>query len=165
MKKIPFLTKEIIQNNLEDLVAQNYPRSKFHYVTTGGSTGIPMGFYLDKNTAGSIEGAFILTQWSRVGFKLGDKCVILRGNVVKSANKGKLWEYDSANKKLILSSYHMIDETLPKYIAQIRKFKPDFIQAYPSAITILARFMKENNIKNILSVKAILCGSENLYSW
>ena len=165
LKKIPFLTKEIIQNNLEDLVAQNYPRSKLQYVTTGGSTGIPMGFYLDKNTAGSIEWAFMLTQWNRVGFKVGDKCVVLRGDVIKSANKGKLWEYDSANKNLILSSYHMIDETLPKYIAKIKEFKPNFIQAYPSAVTILARFMKNNKIENFPSVKAILCGSENLYFW
>ncbi len=165
LKKIPFLTKEIIQNNLEDLVAQNYPRSKLQYITTGGSTGIPMGFYLDNNTAGSIEWAFMLTQWSRVGFKVGDKCVVLTGNVVKSVNKGKLWEYNSANKNLILSSYHMIDETLPKYIAKIREFKPNFIQAYPSAVTILARFMKNNKIENFPSIKAILCGSENIYFW
>ena len=165
LKKIPFLTKEIIQNNLEDLVAQNYPRSKLQYVTTGGSTGIPMGFYLDKNIAGSIEWAFMLTQWSRVGFKVGDKCVVLRGNVVKSANKGKLWEYDSINKNLILSSYHMIDEILPKYIAEIREFKPNFIQAYPSAVTILARFIKEHDINPFQTVKAILCASENLYPW
>jgi len=165
LKKLPYLTKEIIGNNLKDLVAQNYPRSKLQYVTTGGSTGIPMGFYQDKSTAGSIEWAFILTLWSRVGFKVGDKCVVLRGNVVKSANKGKLWEYDPINKDLILSSYHMIDETLPKYIAKIREFKPNFIQAYPSAVTILARFMKNNKIENFPSIKAILCGSENIYFW
>ena len=165
LKKIPFLTKKIVQNNLEDLVAQNYPKSKLQYVTTAGSTGIPMGFYQDKNTAGSIEWAFMLTQWSRVGFKVVDKCVVLRGNVVKSENKGTLWEYDSVNKNLILSSYHMIDETLPKYIAKIREFKPNFIQAYPSAVTILARFMKNNKIEDFPSVKAILCGSENMYFW
>lgn len=165
LKKIPFLTKEIVQNNLEDLVAQNYPKSNLQYITTAGSTGIPLGFYLDKNTTGAKEWAFILNQWKRVGFKIGDKSVVLRGNVVKSANKGKLWEYDSANKNLILSSYHITDKKLAEYIEKIREFRPDFVQAYPSAITILARLMKENNIKNFPSVKAILCGSENLYSW
>jgi phenylacetate-CoA ligase len=91
--------------------------------------------------------------------------VILRGNVVKSANKNKFWEYDPVNKNLVLSSYHMNDETLPMYIQKIREFKPDFIQAYPSVITILARFMKENSTSPFPSVKAILCGSENLYPW
>jgi phenylacetate-CoA ligase len=105
------------------------------------------------------------TQWNRVGYKFGDKCIVLRGNVVESAAKGKFWEYDPVNKNLILSSYHLTDENMPKYIKKIREFKPDFIQAYPSAITILARYMKEHNIEPFSSVKAILCGSENLYSW
>jgi len=165
LRKLPYLTKEIIQENLSDLMARNYPKSKLRYGTTGGSTGIPLGFYHEKGVSEAKERAFIITLWHRVNFKMGDRCVVLRGNVVHSANKGKFWEYDPVNKYLILSSYHMTNEILPKYIAKIREFKPDFIQAYPSAITILARFMKKNNIEPFSSVKALLCGSENLYSW
>ena len=164
LQQLPYLTKEIIQNNLPDLVARNYPKSKLQYVTTGGSTGIPMGFYHEKNGIAN-EWAFMLTQWTRVGFKIGDRCVVLRGNVVDSASKGKFWEYDPVNKNLILSSYHLTDENMPKYIKKIREFKPDFFQAYPSAITLLAKFMKENDIEPFPSIKAVLCGSENLYSW
>ena len=165
LRKLPYLTKEIIQENLPDLVARNYSKSKLQYVTTGGSIGIPMGFYQEKGVSAAKEQAFMLAQWNRVGFKIGDRCVVLRGNVVHSASKGKLWEYEPVNKNLILSSYYMTDETLPKYIDRIREFKPDFIQAYPSAITILARYMKENNVEPFLSVKALLFGSENLYPW
>lgn len=164
-RKLPYLTKEIIQKNLPDLKAQNYPWFKFQYATTGGSTGIPLGFYVERSISSAKERSFMLTQWNRVGFKIGDRCVVLRGNVVHSANKNKFWEYNPVDKNLILSSYHMTDETLPKYIKKIREFKPDFIQAYPSAITILARFMKENNAEPFSTVKAILCASENLYSW
>jgi len=165
LKKLPFLTKEIIQENLKDLVARNYTRSKLQYITTGGSTGIPLGFYSERGVSEARERAFILSLWNRVCFKMGDKCIVLRGNVVRSADKGTFWEYDPVNKHLILSSYHMTDETLPVYIAKIREIKPDFIQAYPSAITILARYIKENNLEPFPTVKALLCGSENLYSW
>ncbi len=165
LQQLPYLTKEIIQENLPGLVARNYPKSKLQYVTTGGSTGIPLGFYYEKGVSNAKEWAFMTMQWNRVGYQFGDKCVVLRGNVVERASKGKFWEYDPINKNLILSSYHMTDETLPKYIARIREFKPDFIQAYPSAITILARFIKENNIEPFPTVKAILCGSEKLYAW
>lgn len=163
LQMLPYLTKQIIQDNLEDLKARNYPSSKFKYGTTGGSTGIPMGFYLENRVSKAKEWAFMTTQWNRVGYKFGDKCVVLRGNVVESASKGKFCEYDPVNKNLILSSYHLTDENMPMYIQKIKEFKPDFIQAYPSAITILARFMKENDIKPFPSVKAMLCGSENLY--
>lgn len=165
LQQLPYLTKEIIQENLPDLVARNYSSSKLQYVTTGGSTGIPLGFYHEKGVSNAKEWAFMTTQWNRVGYQFGDKCIVLRGNVVECASRGKFWEYDPINKNLVLSSYHITDETLPKYIARIREFKPDFIQAYPSAITIIARFMKENNIEPFPTIKAILCGSENLYSW
>ncbi len=165
LKKLPYLTKEIIRENLSDLIARNYPKSRLQYLTTGGSTGIPLGFYCQEGISEARERPFMLTQWNRVGFKMGDRCVVLRGNVVCSADRGKFWEYDPIDKNLVLSSYHMNDKTLPKYVEKIREFKPDFIQAYPSAITILARFMKENDIAPFPSVKALLCGSENLYPW
>lgn len=165
LKKLPYLTKEIIRENLSDLVARNYPKTKLQYVTTGGSTGIPLGFYHERGVSEAKEWAFMFTQWNRVGFKIGDRSAMLRAAVVPSASKGKLWEYDPVNKNLILSSYHMTDITLPSYIQKIREFKPNFIQAYPSAITILAKFMKDHSIEPFSGVKAILCGSENLYPW
>lgn len=165
LQQLPYLTKDIIQENLPDLVARNCPKSKLQYVTTGGSTGTPLGFYLEKGISNAKEWAFIITLWNKVGFKMGDRCVVLRGNVVFSATRDKFWEYDPVNKNLIMSSYHLTDETLLKYINKIREFKPDFIQAYPSAITILARFMKEHEVEPFTTVKAILCASENLYSW
>ena len=127
--------------------------------------GIPLGFCWERGVTDSKEHAFIRTLWNRVGFKIGDRCVILRGNVAQLVCKGKFWGYDQLKKNLILSSYHMTDEILPNYIGKIREFRPDFIQAYPSAITILARFMKKNNIEPFPTVKAILCASENLYPW
>ncbi|NLN09388.1 MAG: phenylacetate--CoA ligase, partial [Methanoculleus thermophilus] len=51
LKLLPFLTREDLQNNLPDLKAKNYPESAFEYVTTGGSTGIPVGFYYEKGAS------------------------------------------------------------------------------------------------------------------
>lgn len=64
-----------------------------------------------------------------------------------------------------MSSHQMTEETLPAYIQEIRRFKPGFIQAYPSTATMLARYMVEHGIEPFPTVKAILCGSENLYPW
>lgn len=165
LKKLPYLTKEIVQEHLTGLIARNYPKSRLEYVTTSGSTGIPLWFYYEKGLSGAKELPFIFTQWKRVGFKIGDRCVVLRGNVIQPASKSEFWEYDPINKNLILSSWHMKDEAFPKYIEKIREFKPDFIHSYPSAITVLAKFMRENNVESFPTVKAVLCASENLYSW
>ena len=45
-RKLPFLTREIIGDNLDDLKARNYSPHKFEYVTTSGSTGTPLGFFM-----------------------------------------------------------------------------------------------------------------------
>jgi len=165
LKKIPFLTKEIIRNNLNDLVARNFRKSQLYYCTTGGSTGIPLGIYHEKYVTADIEWAYMLMQWSRVGFKVGDRSVILRGTAVGSVERQNLWEYNPTIKSLILSPYHLSECSIVKYLNKIREFEPDYFQAYPSLITILARFMKANGISPFKSIKAILCGSEHLYQW
>ena len=165
LRKIPYLTKDIIRNNLPDLVAINYPKSKLESVMTGGTTGIPLMFYQEKGVSNSREYAFIFSLWERVGFNIGDKRVIIRGVVHKKIRGKKFWEYNPVDRTLVLSSLNMTDEFLLEYVSIIREFQPDFLHVYPSVITILAKFMKKRNIKLFKNLKAILCSSENLYQW
>ena len=37
LRLLPYLTKDLIRNNLQDLKAKNFPENKFEYVTTGGT--------------------------------------------------------------------------------------------------------------------------------
>ena len=162
LKKIPYLTKQIIQDNPKDLISNKYKKNDLRYVTTGGTTGIPMGFYQDNNTTEAIEWAFMTNQWSRVGYNIykKNKNIILRGNIPCNG----IYEYNGPN--LILSSYHLTENNILKYIKMSENFQPDFIQAYPSSIGIISDFLLHNNIKLKLdNLKAILCGSENIYNF
>lgn len=164
LRLLPFLTKELIKKNINQLKAKNYPTRSFEYVTTGGSTGTPLGFYYEKGVNRAQEWAFIKNIWDRVGYKFQAKNLILKGNIVKSSQKGKFWENSLFGRVLVLSSYHLSIDNIPKYIDKIKKFNPEYIQAYPSTITIIAKFMKENDdICKFNNLKAILCGSENMY--
>jgi phenylacetate-CoA ligase len=165
LKLLPYLTREDLQNNLPDLKARNYPESAFEYVTTGGSTGIPVGFYYEKGVSRAREWAFMKTQWDRVGYRFIDRCVVLRGYIVGSSKDGVYWKKTLGGRWLLMSSHHMTEETLPAYVDRIRRFKPRFIQGYPSTVVILARYMREHGIGPFPTVRAVLCGSENLYPW
>jgi len=166
LQLLPYLTKEDVRNNFNDLMAKNLPKSMFQYVSTSGSTGIPLQFYEEKGVTGAREIAFHWRMRGWIGYSFTDKCAVLRGNVVKKSerNKRAWWEYNSVDKLVILSLYDMTEENLFKYVKKLNEFQPKFIQAYPSGITILARFMREHDIDLIYPIKAILCGSENLYS-
>lgn len=166
-KKIPFLTKDDVRENLNDLIARNIPKEDMEYVTTGGTNGKPLGFYIEKRT-NLIRMAFEWREWNWMGYNFGDRCVVLRGNVVKRKENGKTawWEYDKDNNYLILSTYDMTEENLPKYIKKIEEFKPKIIRAYPSVIDILAKFVKKSDltVNTKGNIKAISTSSENLYS-
>ena len=163
--KLPFVNKKLIQARLLDFVATNIPKSRRHYLTSGGSSGIPFGFYDDVKTSFPRELAFIYSLWGRVGFKPGDPTVVLRGGVVETAERGQFSKNNRERRELVLSSLHMTDENLPEYIRIIRRFRPKFIQAYPSAITIIANYMRQKSIEPFDFLKAVLCGSENVYDW
>lgn len=162
LKIIPYLTKEIIQSNLDELVSKKYNKNKLKYVTTGGSTGMPMGFYQDKNREQKIEWAYTANLWSRIGYDpaANYKMVILRGN------RPRVGISEYVGKKLILSSFNLTKDNITSYIQKILDFKPDFIQAYPSSIALLSKYIIDNNIFILLpNLRAILCASENLYDF
>jgi len=165
-KKLPLLTRDIVRENLNDLIAKNIPKQNMNYVTTGGTSGKPLGLYIEKRTI-LMRMAFEWREWNWMGYKFGDRCVVLRGNVIKRKEDGKpaWWEYDRENNYLILSTYDMTDENLSKYAKKIEKFKPKVIRAYPSALDILAKYIKENNLRINAerNIKAISTSSENLY--
>jgi phenylacetate-CoA ligase len=174
IRKLPFLTKEIIHKHFQDLIAQNIPRRKIKMVTTGGTSNTEsksymvttgwtsnpqLKFYIEK-TSSLREWAFITTQWERANFRLGDKRLVLRGTPVDSSTNDGLWAYDPLAGECRLSIYHLTERNLFKYVEVMRRFSPDFIHGYPSAVAIVAQFILENKIENLPPLKGVLCGSE-----
>jgi len=165
LKRLPYLDRGKVRENFKDLVAQNYSESQLVLSTTGGSTGTPMSFYGEVNLSDAIQSAFVWRFWNWAGIKFGDRCVELRGRVIdgRKVAKRTYWQFDKVEKRLILSSYHMNEGNLPKYIELIRDFEPRFMHVYPSTIHTLARFMRGNNVERFKTLKGIVCSSESLY--
>lgn len=159
MKRIPILRKSDVRENLQDMVSDIVPKNERIYVTTGGSTGKPLGFYISRQVD-TRRLAFEWLHWNHMGYKMGEACVFLRGRVLP---QGKWFSYEPNNNFLVLSTFMMQDNILPDYIDKINQFAPVVIQAYPSAISILARYMLANGIALKKPVKAISTSSEILY--
>jgi len=161
LKKFPIVDKELIRNNFNLFINQNIKLKKSYYVTTGGTTSSPFGFYLDNSTYGA-EWAFVVNAWKRVGFKLGDKIASFRGIEFNHANKTKLWQTNPIYNMLEFSPFHMSNNNIRLYIEKLNKYKPKFIHGYPSAISILAKYIDNHNVK-LNNIEAILAISENIY--
>jgi phenylacetate-CoA ligase len=159
LERIPFLTKEIIRNNLSMLKATNFPDRAFAGTTTGGSSGTPLSFYNQRGYSRARERAFIATLWDRVGFRYGkDARLVLRGHVVES-DSGV--EYRPVEKELICSTYHMDDDHLWAYFRQMKDQRIRFVHGHVSSVAIFAQFMVEQGLSH--NLQAVLGASEKVY--
>jgi len=162
LARLPFVTKELIRDNLADFTSRAVPeRSRLHR-TTGGSTGIPFGFYLTQDNI-EQELAFIHRAWESVGWTLGDSSAVLRGAFVGSETE--LWGEDPVFRELKLSTYRLTEATYPKFRDKLLRSAPRHLQAYPSSAAILADLVIGAGDEGRLPFALLLLGSENLYDW
>jgi phenylacetate-CoA ligase len=138
------------------------PASQRLYLTSGGSTGVPVGFYLQKGVSRPKEQAFLEAMWRRAGYFDGARLAVIRGHVTSDKANGRITSYDATRDWLMLSSYHLTAERLSEYLDAIEKFKPDLLHAYPSAALQLAEFFEKAGQTWRLPLRAVLCGSERL---
>jgi phenylacetate-CoA ligase len=162
LKDCPFIEKKDLQAHLPEMASTEVPSSKRLYITTGGSSGVPVGFYLHKGISRPKEQSFLEMMWRRAGYFDGARLAVIRGHVTSSQTQGRVASYDATRDWLMLSSYHLTMERLPEYLEAMEKFKPDMLHAYPSAALQLAEYLEKSGQTWRLPLQGMLCGSEQL---
>jgi phenylacetate-CoA ligase len=157
---LPILEKSTVQERQADLLSTAVPPGGRFYFTTSGSSGTPVAFWHDVDQE-RRERAFMASQWARVGYTARSRSAVLRGTVVPEG----LWFKDLRNAALVMSSYDLREELIPEYVRRLRRLRPQFVQAYPSSAAVVAQYLLDHGLPPIPGVKAVLCGSENLYPW
>lgn len=158
----PYLTKGDVQRHLTELVSREVPEHRRLYLTTGGSTGVPVGFYLHKGVSRPKEQAFLEAMWRRAGYTDRSRLAVIRGHVTDQRAGGRIARHDPTRDWLMLSSYHLTAERLPDYLDAIERFRPDILHAYPSAALLLAEYLEASGQTWRTPLTAVLCGSERL---
>ena len=81
------LEKRQLLDHREELVSTSIPKRQRLYMTSGGSTGVPVGFYLHRGISRPKEQAFLETLWKRGGYfdgarngRLGDSLGLEKWN-------------------------------------------------------------------------------------
>ncbi len=158
----PTLSKSDLLAHREEIVATGSRARDRLYVTTGGSTGVPVGFYLERGVSRPKEQAFLEVQWKRAGYFDGARLAVLRGHVTSPRVRGEISSYDATRDWLMLSSTLLTEQRLPEYLAALERFEPDLLHAYPSAALQLADLLDRTGRAWQLPLRAVLCGSERL---
>jgi phenylacetate-CoA ligase len=145
LARLPLLTKEIIRQNLDDLVAEGEKGTLLRN-STGGSTGTPLVFYAHprKEALGNTAKLRARRWW---GIEIGDRELHLWGNPVELGRAGQLRAAkDRLLNQIVVSAYDLSEEKLERLAGTIRRFRPVFLYVYPSALVSFCRFLRERGI-------------------
>lgn len=163
LAKLPILSKEAVRRDPDQFYAQNYLRAPCEISNTSGTTGTTLRIRV--NVEGRRENyAFFgrLKAWAGVG--LSDRSATFAGRTIVPAGNRKppFWRYNFWMHNLLFSSYHLSDKNVPAYLEQLRRWRPRFIDSYPSSIHTVARYMSEHG-ETLPSPRAIITSSETLW--
>lgn len=163
--KLPILTKADVRDNIDDMIAKNYKKEDLFLNSTGGSTGEPLHFYTDR-IAGAWNMAAAYRAWEWAGYNIGDKMAYIWGAPqdisLHSSLKGKI--SDMLFRLKMLDAFNITQDTLQKFIREMRRFRPKVINVYASAAYIVARYLLEKGINDV-HPKAVLTTAEKLYNY
>jgi len=165
LTSLPLLTKEIIRKNINKMLAKNIKKEELFEDSTGGSTGVPLVFYRDKECLFKRKAQeLFFDRW--IGCDIGDKIALfVAPRHYPGGLKGIKQRFRNATCERILAfnPYKTNEEYMEWFYQQLIKFKPKIIKCFPNSLSIFAQFLKERGYKGI-KVKAISCTGENLYS-
>jgi len=164
--KLPFLTKKDIRENFSDICACNLSKRDFIRMNTGGSTGEPLIFYVDRRRIGYDRAAHLRARrwW---GIDIGEKEIVLWGSPIELSTQDKLKDIrDWLFNTRLLSAFKMSEAMMFKYAKIIKKYKPKHIFGYPSSIYLFSQFLKKHNIDlSDIGIKVIFVTADMLYDF
>ncbi len=130
--------------------------------TTGGSTGQPLVFYMDRFKTRQMEKAFIFDQWRRVGYRMGDPIFNLRG---RTPQNGRFTHHDRLFNIYYASSFGLTPDRVAQYVDAVDRIRPRYLHGYPSTMYQLAVLMQHAGLRFKTAPRAVFCGSEKLFAY
>ena len=161
---VPVLTKEDIQNHKEIMRARNLGDDMIVPDKTGGSTGRPLHFYLDKTRVFSRAAAALRhDRWT--GWDIGEKSAYLwghRGDLGEPTSIKSKFRNALLDRRIVLDTSSITSEKLAAFKKQLIGFRPEIYVAYANSIFLFARYLKEMGSSDHHRPKAIITSAELL---
>jgi phenylacetate-CoA ligase len=163
LKKLPILTKEIINANPESFINERFPKKYLIQNKTSGTTGKSLKFYTTKEAL-SFQWAVWWRHRSRFSFNFGDKHLNFTGKLVVPSNQKKppYWRWNNAFNQALLNMQSIKKENVVLIVDFINKNNFKYWTGYPSIIHDFCSMIIEQDLELTSKPGAIFFGAENL---
>jgi phenylacetate-CoA ligase len=135
LERLPFLTKDAIRKNLQDL---KEPGARLALFNTGGSTGEPLQFYIGKERVShDVAAKWRATRWW--GVDIGDPEIVVWGSPIELGAQDRVRGIrDRALRTELLPAFEMSEKRLDEFLDSIAAVRPKMLYGYPSALSLIA---------------------------
>lgn len=165
LARFPVLSKDAFREDTEKYFSETADRSQCILNRTGGSTGKPLTFYMDRHTVEYYEAArYRGLSWSNI--RIGDPCVMIWGSPIElsqQAQRKQRMKERLLKNRIVIPAFNLRKEQLLEYVKTIESFRPVYIYGWATALALFASFMLEKNIKLSIPLKAVVNTAETLY--
>ncbi|TFH65907.1 MAG: phenylacetate--CoA ligase family protein [Candidatus Zixiibacteriota bacterium] len=157
--QIPILSKETLQNNIEQLQASNFKSYKPLRTQTSGTTSQMTVLYRSRYQE-TFRKAVVWRFHSQHGHNFRDRWVVIACRNFDP--KSPVCEYNHLENCLLINTYHIIRGCRDEILDAIRDFQPTMIWTHPSPLAILAEYALSKGIQPI-RVPVVATFAEKIY--
>ena len=165
LRQFPLLDKNGFRLDPDSFISEGLTKSQLIENTSGGSTGEPLRFYMDRPTAEHYEAA----RWrglSWYGITPGSRSVMIWGNPFElSAMENKKFARQERylKNRRVIPAYDLREEAMPEHVRLIESYRPEYIYGYAQALALFCKLVKKLGLEITLPLKAVVSTSETLY--
>jgi phenylacetate-CoA ligase len=161
--RLPLLTKADIQAHGAELEAADFPARARQRNQTGGSTGSPLQFWVDRRRyASRLASTDRHNAWA--GLRPGDWVAEIWGHRLDLAEGGGWWQRmrrDWLYRTLEINSSRIEPGDWDAYVEVLRRYRPRFLVAYARAAVEFAEHVRRRGIGDV-RFEAIITTAEVL---
>lgn len=135
---LPTLSRRDVGDHAEEMVDRSV-RGGLHRMSTGGSTGVPVRFYVDRLRQAADWAARARAR-SWFGIEPGEREIYLWGSPIEHTRQDRLKDIrDRLANHRLLNAFRMTPRNMTRYVDAIARFDPVHIFGYPSSLARLVR--------------------------
>jgi phenylacetate-CoA ligase len=161
LSRLPLLTRDVVRAQAPDLMTRPRPGRGWLHGHTSGTTGSPLSLWYDRQTC-VMNNAVDRRQKRWAGMPDDGWIGLLLGRVVlaPARKRAPYWRVNYVHRQVWFSSFHLSDETLPSYVAEMKRRGLRYLEGYPSTLYVIARYLERHGQQ--LPLSAAFTSSETL---
>src|SRR6185369_2411095 len=161
--QLPVLTKDIVRERWRDLVREDVPLESLSRHHSGGSTGVPLTFYRDRNYIDASD-AGTFRNFTQAGWRPGEMVAFFWGSNERLQQMSKTeFELRQRLRRMYqFDPFHSGERDFEEWLKKWPSIKQSIILGYASTIGRFAQYI-ETSGASVEPLKGVFSTAEKLY--